>query len=46
MSDARAERNWKMANSASENKTRPATKEYLDNYDRIFRKRPVRKIKK
>lgn len=36
--DERLERNWKMATAASENKTRPASKKYLENYDAIFRK--------
>ena len=45
MSD-RLERNYRMANSASENRTRPATKEYLDNYDSIFRKKKKTPAKK
>lgn len=44
MSDARLERNWKMANAASPNVTRPPSQNYLDNYDAIFRK--VEKTKK
>jgi hypothetical protein len=44
MSD-RVERNWKMANAASENRTRPSSKAYRANYDSIFRKKPKPKKK-
>jgi hypothetical protein len=45
MSD-RVERNFKMAHAASENRTRPASKEYLANYDAIFRKKKKVPVKK
>jgi hypothetical protein len=45
MADARLERNWKMANAASDNVTRPSSRAYRDNYDRVFRKKPTKKIK-
>ena len=44
MSD-RVERNWKMANAASENRTQPSSKAYRANYDAIFRKKPKPKKK-
>ena len=38
----RLERNWKMANAASESRTRPSSKAYRDNYDSIFRKKAAK----
>ena len=40
----RLERNWKMANAASESRTRPSSKAYRDNYDAIFKKPKPKKI--
>ncbi len=37
MADERLERNWKMANAASDNVMRPASEQYRANYDEIFR---------
>lgn len=42
----RAERNYRMAHAASENRTRPSSKEYRDNYDAIFSKKKVASTKK
>lgn len=35
MADERLERNWKMANAASDNVMRPPNDQYRDNYDAI-----------
>lgn len=35
MADERLERNWKMANAASDNVMRPPNEAYRDNYDAI-----------
>ena len=43
MADERLERNWRMANAASDHIMRPGTKPYRDNYDRIFRKKTTEK---
>lgn len=37
MADERLERNWKMANAASDNVMRPPNDQYRANYDAIFR---------
>ena len=46
MSDARLERNYKMAHSASPNVSLPPSKAYLANYDAIFKKKTKPKPKK
>jgi len=35
VADERLERNWKMANAASDNVMRPASEQYRANYDSI-----------
>ena len=46
MADERLERNWKMANAASENVMRPPNSAYRKNYDAIFRAKPKKGPKK
>jgi hypothetical protein len=43
MADERLERNWRMANAASDHIMRPANEKYRSNYDRIFRKQSTAK---
>ena len=40
MADERLERNWKMANAASDHVMRPANEAYRDNYDAIVWVKP------
>ena len=41
MRDERLERNWKMANAASPNTSKPPTRVFLENYDEIFKKKKL-----